>query len=148
MKKNQKKNCGFTLTELLVVIAAITIMCGVSLVFLSAYSPYAKLKGEGNQIVTEILKTQNLSLTDQEIYKIKFNKTDNNYSIFRKIDDDHDTLIENVNLISGISFVSNDIEIRFNASGTPSTGAEITIQNRKNEQLTIQITQTGFVKII
>jgi len=144
MEQNSIKNSGFTLSELLVVIAAITIMCGVVLVYLSAYAPWAKLKGEGNQIATELRKTQNSSLTDQEIYKIKFYKSGNYYTI----SDQYDNVIENINLVPGITLVSNDIEIRFNAAGEPSIATTIIIQNQKNEQLNIQITLTGFVKII
>ena len=142
------KNNGFTLTELLVVIAAITIMSGVSLVFVSQYSPTYKLKGDASQIAIDIRKTQNFALTDQSTYKIKFSKGGKNYSIFKKIDESNETLIENINLTSGISFVNDDLVIAFNSSGAPNIGADITIINSKSEQKTVSVTQIGFVKIM
>jgi len=148
--KNLHKNFqkGFSLTELLVVIAAIMIVSGISLVFVSQYSPTYKLAGDASQIAVQIRKTQNFALTDQSIYKIKFNKDDKNYSIFRKIDENNETLIENINLTSGILFGSDNLEIAFNSSGAPDIGANIIIINSKSEQKTIQITLAGFVKII
>ena len=143
MKIFFQKNCGFTLTELLVVIAAITIMSGVSLIFVSQYSPAYKLKGDASQIAVQIRKTQNFALTDQSIYKIKFSKAAKTYNIYK-----NEVLIENMNLASGISFTTDDIEIAFNSSGAPDIGANIIIVNSKSEQKTISVTQSGFVKII
>jgi len=140
-------NRGFTLNELLVVMAIIVIMCGVSLIYLSTFSPSTKLKGEANQIFNQIHKTQNYALTEQEIYSIKFTKTTGNYSI-NKIANENSNLVESFDLQNGIVFVNNDLEIRFNAAGIPSSSADITIQNQKGESSTIQVTTTGYVKII
>jgi type II secretory pathway pseudopilin PulG len=153
MKKYIIKNSGYTLTELLVVCATILIMCGVTLIYLSFFSPSAKLKGEAAQIVNEIRKTQNFAMSEQLIYVIRFNKADNNYSI-SKIQYDYEYIVETVTLTSGIHFINsacfnngNLCKVRYNSAGTPQYPEDITIQNSKGEQSTVVVEPSGYIKI-
>ena len=75
---------AFTLNELLITIAIITILSTVMIVGLTSLAPYWRLSGSTKEMMINISETQGYSVSQQVIHKIVFDLENGSYQIRRR----------------------------------------------------------------
>lgn len=153
---NCQKKSGFTLIELLSVLAIIAIVSIAAIPSWSSFSESAKLRAEGDKIISNLYSAQQGAISEQYNYVVRFNLENNSYKIIKLIADEDDPLLisekeEGEYLIAGISlenttFGSNELE--FIPFGSPSYAGEIKLKNQKGKEFIIQISPAGIIKSI
>ena len=145
---NQK---GITFVELLVVVAILAIMGGITGVFLMKYLPEYHLRSAAKNLSQDLKYTQVNALKRLETWSMDFTAgASHTYTITRP---PASTLVKTIDL------KNYPYEIRFKSfSGTPvqftaegfkigNTNATIELQNRLGSVITISIARTGSVSV-
>lgn len=159
---------AFTVVELIVVIAVISILTAIIVPLIGVYGPPARLSGDSKIIAATFRKAQQFSLSTEKRYGVKFYKASQEYRIFiREFDEVEQgyayTDIETQKLSTGINFdtivingvsESGDAEIYFDAFGSPKDGdgnhadIQVTIKTSKGSTSTVEVKKnTGYVKV-
>lgn len=152
-----RKNAGFTLMEMIVVIAVLAIMTGVAIPGFMSLLPGMRLNGAARQVMGDLMAARMKAVKENNNYKVTF--LDNTrYEIW---DDDgsdaanHDSEtstndIKNIqNNYPGVTLSSTGNPI-FTPRGvikSPSNTATITIQNSSGGCKLVKVSITGRVKI-
>jgi prepilin-type N-terminal cleavage/methylation domain-containing protein len=135
-----------TLVELLVVVAILGILGGVTGLFLIKYLPEHHLRSAASTLSQDLRQAQVGAIRRLETWSVTMNTATQSYSIEGPIG----TVVKTVNLSS------YDGEIRFTAvSGSPiqfseegfSTSGNATMRNSRGSLLTIQVLRTGVVRV-
>lgn len=148
---NLKPNkLGFTLVEILVVLAVLMIIFGVTLVSFRAFSSQIKLNGSAKELIDNLRYAQQLSVTEQIDYGIVFSTTtEQKYEIVKHQNDSTST-VKKIELDQEINFKSisplEKNEIRFNSYGAVRESGDIVLENEKNETIIIKVRPSGFIK--
>lgn len=133
---------------MLVVIGIIAIVGAISFPVYQNMRPNITLNAATRDLATDMRYGQQLAVTEQLVYNIIFNTGASSYEI-RK--DSNDDLILSKILPSGITFSSitglTGNIAKFTATGAAAEPGTITLTNRKNNQTTIEIKPSGYVKI-
>lgn len=143
-----KKDGGFSVAELVVALGIIVLISLVSLPLLINYQKTTKLRSEARALATNLRLAQQLAVTEQNIYNLKFLSSTDSYQI---INSETSEIIKEVELDSEVSineingFTNNTIQFT-SIGGVIETGNIILI-NTKNEISTIQIKPSGYVEI-
>jgi len=149
MKKIQAKNklAGFTIMEILIVLAIIAIVASISLPVYQQIAPKLNLNAAVRDITSDLRYAQQLSVAEQVIYKVAFDTANNRYSI---INSDTGATLKTINLngitISSISGLTGN-EARFTATGAAIETGNIILLNNRNASSTIEIKPSGYVQI-
>ena len=145
------KKRGFTLTELLTVIGIIAILFLIGIPVFRAYRPSLQLSGSVRELITDLRYVQQLAVTEQVDYGIRFFVAEDKYQIVKYITEEEP--LEEKKLPSQVSFHQiedlTDDRVLFNPYGAVKDEAgTITLINIRNDTTTIDIRPSGFVKII
>lgn len=140
---------SFTLIELLVVILVIGIITGISWGAVRALQPSLRLGSVARDLITDLRYAQQLAVSQQVDYGVRFSTATNEYQIIR-----HGTTTEDLlkkSLPDGIDFqeitgFSNN-EVIFNPYGAVKETGTISLINTKGKTKTIEVRPSGFVKI-
>lgn len=144
-----KNGGGFTLVEIMSVLAIIGIIATIALPTYRNITPILDLNGATRDVASDLRLAQQKAITEQDIYAVQFDILNNDYSlindtlgetIFTK-DIDSDILIQS---ITGLT----DNKARFNATGAAIETGEIIFLNANNATSSIEIKPSGYVKII
>ena len=148
VNKNQK---GVTLVELLVVVAIVAIMGGVTGLFLIKYLPEYHLRAAANNLSQDLKFAQVNALKRLETWSVNFTAgSSQTYTITRP---PSSTLVKTVDLKGypyKIRFGSiPGSAVQFNAEGFKEGVANATIemQNNQGSVITTVITRTGSVRV-
>ena len=142
-----KSGAGFTLIEILIVIAVIGIISAISMSVYVNMRPNLNLSSEIRDTVTDLRYAQQLAVTEQVIYAVNFNIVLNQYTITNT---NSGQIIKTKNINSPISIQSvNDLTdntVNFNVAGAAIETGTIVLTNNELTS-TIEIKPSGYVKI-
>lgn len=144
---NKSNKQGYTLVEVLVVLALITIVLSVSIPSFSLVFNTAEKK-ELMEFRRDLIFARNKSVIENLIYTVKLNNINNSYQIIRN--DKKLSIIKDKELSHGIALKKNNFGnvIDFYPTGAPKIGGSIELRNRKGQRIEITITPaTGKVNL-
>ena len=149
IKNHNFSETGFTLLEILIVIAIFTIMVGVSWGAFRALGPSWRLTAVVRDVVADIRYAQQRAVTEQVDYGVKFVTTTNEYSIIRY--GNVNQVIRTKSLPQDIRFSAitglTDNEVIFNPYGAVEEAGSVSLINNSGKVSTIEIRPSGFVKV-
>lgn len=156
-----KKSAGFTLIELMVVIAIIGVMTAMAGPSFSSWIPKMKLKADTREKVNYLRQARSRAIAENAQYGIYFN-TDNNQIVFFKdisspelatYEEGMDSLVHDpIDCVGNIEFrdcsFTNDVVV-FYSNGSASTSGTINLQDTGSSELyTISVlASTGRVRM-
>ena len=138
---------SFTLTELLVIIGIIGILTLISIPAFRLFQPTLQLSSLSRELVSDLRYAQQLTLTEQIEYCIKFFPLEKKYQLLQCEETTplkEKVLPEENTDLTVVGFTDN--EVRYNPYGAVSEEGTITLKNSKNETKTILVKPSGFVE--
>ncbi len=107
-----KRNEGFTLIEVLLVLAIISILSSVALPKLGGYLDYLRLETVTNRLASDLQWVRQRSITDKIKYGVLFDQLQNRYIVVKGKDEQE--VIKEVDLeekvkISDVTFVDQEV---------------------------------------
>lgn len=140
---------AFTILEILVVLAVAAIAVGTSWVSFKMLQPSIALRSAARTITVDLRYVQQLSVTEQVDYGIRFSSTTSQYSLLRYATTSQEFLTKS--LPEGVAFQEitgfTDNEVVFNPYGAVREAGIISLVNTKQATQTIEVRPSGFVKI-
>lgn len=148
-----KKQNGFSLIELMIVIGLIGILSAVTIFSYRGYRDNTNLKTAAKDIATDIATTRQRAVSETLRYRITFSTSSNNYVIEQGSDASgttYSTLQTKTPTVlgtgSGLAIAnpnfSGTAQIVFFTRGTLSTGS-VQLTNSRNSTATITVNATG-----
>jgi len=144
---------GFTLAELLTVVAVMGIMSAIAIPSFLSFQPAMRLNGATREVFSKLNHARAQAVEDNRTYKVV---VPDNHTITTWIDtnaDDNVDIIESpdandiqLNYSDVTIAVSNNTPIQFNSRGT-TNGARTYTLTRGSSTKTITVSVTGNVKI-
>jgi prepilin-type N-terminal cleavage/methylation domain-containing protein len=145
IKKNKK---GFTMVEILLVIAFIAVVVPISVIALKPLQLDYQLNGSVRNMMTDLRYAQQITLTEQVKYCVKIFPEQRKYQVIKCIDSSvilEKQLPSDITSLSFSGFTSNIIE--FNPYGAVKESGSILLENKDNKTKTIEVRPSGFVRI-
>jgi prepilin-type N-terminal cleavage/methylation domain-containing protein len=145
--KTMSNSKGFTMIEIIIVMALMTIMATIAIPAWQNYITNTNLKSATRQLMADIMNTRHRAIAENiNTYRITLNTAGNNYSLSRT---DTGTTLWTKPLESfgdSNSFHSVDLSgdsfINFQRRGTVTVG-EIILKNKIDSRATIRVQLTG-----
>lgn len=140
---------GFTLIETIIVVSLIVVLFAISIFVLKDLEPDFKLSGTARDLATDIRYAQQMTLTEQVQYCVKFLTAEKKYQVVRCQDDYmvlERIIPQDITSFSVSGFLSDEIE--FNPYGAVKESGSVSFKNTKDKIKTVEIRPSGFVKII
>lgn len=148
----RRKGSGFTLMEVMVVMAIIGILASISVPNFRNYMIQRRLNGATRQIMSDLMYARMQAVSQNNKFRVIFNGDGKQYTI---LDDNNDndnadsgeqTVVKNIQTdYPDVTFSSNNNPI-FSPRGTASSLPTITLTNSGGTK-TITVAITGRVKI-
>ncbi len=140
---------GFTLIEIITsifIIAILSIFIGPSF---SEFQHNTKLKESAKEIALSLRRAQQLAITEQVFYSVRFTTSTNSYTIT------NDATLETIYTATPASDVAiTDITdlventATFNPTGNVTSAGSLTLTNSLDNTTTVEIKASGYVDII
>jgi len=148
MNLQSQKNSGFTMVELLVVLAVMSLVAMIIFPLYRQLSPNIRLNSTTKDIASDLRYAQQLAVTQQVVYAVSFDVGANSYEL---INMNTSSTIKSITLDSQISIDSvtglSATTAQFNVTGAAVESGIITLINLSNTTSTIEIKPSGYVKI-
>ena len=148
MKNHAQKNNGFSLTEILIVIAIIGLVTLISLPIYRQVKPTINLDSKTRILVSDLRYAQQLAVTEQMNYRVEFNQALSQYTIRNEATN---AVIKTETVNQGIEIESinglTDNTVIFNVTGAAIEDGSIILINDNNATSTVSIKPSGYVKI-
>lgn len=142
-------NQGSMLIDLLVALGIIALLSTIAIPYIKKYQPNLKLHATARNLTTDIRYAQQLTVTEQKVHLVNFDKIHNKYEILKI--DAATTTIKSVSLDSEVSFKEitglTDNQIFFNFYGGVSQAGQIILTNLNNAAATINVKPSGYVQL-
>jgi prepilin-type N-terminal cleavage/methylation domain-containing protein len=157
-----KKNAGFTLVELMVVVAIIAVLIAVAIPGYIAYIPNYRLRGAAQELQGDIQMAKLQALKNGTIVSIRVNVATDFYEMFfdngvgantgNGTRDGDEESIKSVTMLNGIDITGTTFAnnaIRFNSRGLPRAfaGGTVTMQNEKGQLRSVEIDPAGSARV-
>ncbi|AKM82064.1 TPA: type II secretion system protein GspH [Candidatus Berkelbacteria bacterium] len=149
--KRKKISQGFTLIELIIVIAIMGILTAAVTPTVSSYLPGIRLNGTARGLTSDLRESQEKSITEQKQYLIRFNSTSipPTYDIIRLVDANEELqkqiiLPNNEQLTLGETITNN--QIIFSPDGGPSSSGNLTLSINSITKV-VNVSPAGFISI-
>ncbi len=144
---------GFTLVEILVILAILAVVFGISTLALKNISPNMQLSGITRQLVTDFRYAEQVSVTKQINHGIVFSTSTspNEYQVVKYGEGGEISEVLKTEefppkvSIEEINFDNN--KVAFNPYGAAVQGGNIVLINSKGETRVIKVSPAGFVKV-
>ncbi|MBT3367977.1 MAG: prepilin-type N-terminal cleavage/methylation domain-containing protein [Nitrospina sp.] len=157
-----KRNAGFTLMEMMIVVAVFGIIAAVAIPAFMSLLPGMRLNGSARDIFMVMSQTRMQAVSKNTIGVVKFNPSNNSFTAW--LDDgpagnnwaldSTDTLIKSGSTETGVSISNTTIPYHtfgYNSRGLPAgtPGAyDITLTNSKGETQKVEVNAFGTVKML
>ena len=148
MKK--KKNRGFTLMELMIVIAIIAIMASIAIPNFIGWLPERRLDAGAQDILQGLQKSRSKAIMTNRNVIVTFNAAANSFTAFvdEEASNDQsagDLTIVNRNLPAGVVFdvLGFGATVTFDNRGIPTTSGVVTLQNNSGTVQDIRLYLSG-----
>lgn len=138
---------SFTLTEILIVIAIIAVLVGITIPVFRTFQPTIQLNGAVRVLVSDLRYAQQMAVTEQINHCLKLFLSEKKYQIVQCGETEailEKTLPSEIESFSA-TFTNNEVE--FNPYGAVKEDGIITLENSKSQTKTIEVRPSGFVKI-
>jgi competence protein ComGD len=139
---------GITLTELLIILGVIAILVMIGLPIYQSFQPTLQLGGAIREVVADLRYIQQLAVTEQVEYCLKFFPADNKYQLLRCGSPDfleEKTLPEEISTTTVSGFTDN--QVKYNPYGAVAEQGSIILENTDNRTKTILVKASGFVEM-
>ena len=140
---------GFSLIELLVVLAIFAVMASMALISINHWQPTWKLAAASRSLTIDLRYAQQRAVTEQVKYSIFFSLEGNYYQIKRL--GESPALILQKPLPNGVSFSSisgfTADEAVFNVFGAAETAGVVVLENTSQQIKTLNVRPSGSVKL-
>ena len=140
------KNLGFSIIEIIGVVAIIAILGGISVPVITKYSQSLTLNNEGQKIVSQLRLAQQLAVSEQIKYSIQFNTISNYYSLIKE---SPTTTLETFQLPPQLTFINLtgflNNKVTYNAIGAVDFEGQVTLHHTNGQNLIIQVKPSGYV---
>lgn len=159
IQRPKKNESGFTLTEMMIVIAVIGIMTAIAIPSFMKLLPGMRLNGSARDIFVVMNQVRMGAVAKKSTGNIKFNSgttytawVDNPLSGTKYALDNVDTLIKNGSTETGVT-ITHDIPsntFAYNSRGLPSgssVASTITLTNSEGAVQTVVVNALGIVKM-
>lgn len=148
-----KSKVGFTLIELLTVVFIIGVLVAIGIPVWRNIQPTLELSGSSRELITNLRYAQQLAITEQIIYGVRFDFEENQYQIiqYKKTNGETEEIIKSKLLSEeGITLeqIDNFSEAKFTPYGSVIQGGNVRLINTKNQTKTIDIRPSGFVRTV
>ena len=156
-----RRNAGFTLIEMMVIVAVFAVMAAVAIPTFISLLPGMRLNGSARDIFMVMSQTRMQAVSKNTIGVVKFSPSNNSFTAW--LDDgpagnnwsldSTDTLIKSGSTETGVSISDTTIPYHtfgYNSRGLPAStpGAyDITLTNSKGETQKVEINAFGTVKM-
>ncbi len=140
---------GFTLIEVLIVIAVMAILASVFISSTNFFQPQAKLASVARDLITDIRYAQQLAVNEQVEYGISFLVSENKYQLWRfsaTPEQIFEKVLPGEVQISQVLDLTDD-KVEFNAYGAVAEDGSVYLINSKSEIKIIEIRPSGFTRI-
>ncbi|MFA5125138.1 MAG: GspH/FimT family pseudopilin [Patescibacteria group bacterium] len=159
MSKLEKKSCptgslavrsnlaGFSLLELVVVIALLGIITGVGLPYYQSFTVSLQLQGAARDLTSDLRYAQQQAVTTQANYRLVFDINQNLYTVEN---DSTGLLIKSRIIKSPIILESTTLASStaiFNATGAAVSSGNVILSNSNGRRATIDIKPSGYAQI-
>ncbi|MEJ2100412.1 MAG: GspH/FimT family pseudopilin [Desulfobacterales bacterium] len=146
-----RKKDGFSLFELLVVLAIIAVISTIAAPHVISWRSSAKLRGAADNVRGDLQMSKVRAVRERAPVTITFTAT--NYRVTFTDQDGNERILRDRQLpagvrvdLTGTSFGSMDNETQFNGRGLPVAGSAVLV-NTKGEQKTIIVSSLGRIRI-
>lgn len=140
--------------ELIIVVGIMIILISISISVFNGVWEKEKLSSVVRDIVTDIRYAQQLAITEQIYYGVRFISIQNGqdkYELFKYSSSTVSEIIQSKNLPDGINFqsitFSNDL-VFFNPYGAANEQGFVVLTSNASNTSTIEVEPSGFVKIL
>ncbi len=145
---NMKKTGSFTSIELVVVLAIISMLLGLTTVYYFNFKSATALKLCAYEVAATLNQARSLAITNQENYSVVFDLANNKYEIqdsaASRVDEEH-RLGEGI-VFDEVRFAGN--KVTYSATSTANAGT-VKLKDNKAQVYTITVTSaTGRVKVL
>lgn len=141
---------GNTLFNILVTLGIIVLLSTISIPYLKKYQPNIKLNAAARELTSNLRYAQQLTITEQVVYSVAFDITNNSYEIIKNNATTTDVIKTiifptdvNFQQITGIT----DNEVFFNSYGGVNESGGVILENINGKTTNINIKPSGYIQL-
>lgn len=151
----KKHHCGFTLVEIIVVLAISAVMTTGTIMGFKSLMAANDLRVAGNRMMQDIRTTQQIALAEnssEHSYFIQFYQDPANNYIIKRSATPLPIIIASVSFPTSVALVTTNFDsqmLSLSSKGIPARGGTITLKNQVNGKLSFVIVAsvTGRVRV-
>jgi len=137
MKYSSNRNRGFTIIELIVIVAIVVVLTTLSVNGLSNLLQWNKLNATATQLRADLRLAQANAFYEGIYYKLDFYTALDRYKIYKQSELYKDIQLEDIKL-HNTNF--KDDKLYFYPTGVPSQGGTVTLKNNRGKVLYVIMT--------
>ena len=136
--------------DLIVTLGIIALLSTLAIPYLRKYQPNLKLNAAARDLTTDLRYAQQLTVTEQKVYKVSFNFDQDKYDILKI--DAATTTVKTVTFDSEVTFKEitglTENMVVFNYYGGVSQSGQVILTNANNSTATINIKPSGYIQLV